>query len=562
MEKILTKELLEQIRLMSYDRSMTLSEQTIPSDRLGKTGSFNQTPKIENTFNQERLDKQWKGRLCRSRQEDLCKDFGGTKIFQVKGSSTEELVLGQGYTCGCKVNGEILINGKTQRVNDYLMNIFTKSTYEIQKFLQDPHNILMIGSIVFTFGGAPVLGFISDMLDSAQYLDEGNYFDAGLAFLFSVIPFQKITESIPGVKGSVKEIFKKIYKKIKSNIPLDEIEKKIIDFVTSKTSRLYAIKRLFKMKIKKIVKDYDVFYFVRFLYWMVNKSLLSAKFLTKWGLIIGGVFWSWYKIAEWMGIDEKSVSSKTIPSKVKDNVLSYLMAMKQKGYEYSTSIKGSNLPEIAAVQYLLFAGNFFNTQSPSFKIQFNHLKFDNSENIKSVKIIKSDGKMIEEFINKNYKNFITNKTLSPGLYSSIITYNDGIVEKVKFKVGGTSETHNLGRPKIKWGFFDSITENAVKKFQNNNGLTSDGVIDKITIQKMIDSIQSGKITNLEKVDGIAKYPFVDKKETKKLDTNKLDREELEEAYKSQVKQIEDSVYNNLQIELERLNSLGDSINLM
>jgi hypothetical protein len=188
MEKILTEELLKQLRLIKYDRSKTILEQneipSVKSDRLGNDGQFSDQPKTLNDpeylkykslspeekekLESDYLNNKWKSRLCTKDEqqkhsvfdgeyyvshEDFCKPFGGTQVYK---SGDGEGVSGQGYFCGCKYNGDVLINNKTQKVNDYLNRPYTESTYVISDFLNNQHNILMIGSIIFAISGGLV----------------------------------------------------------------------------------------------------------------------------------------------------------------------------------------------------------------------------------------------------------------------------------------------------------------------------------------------------------------------------------------------------------------------
>lgn len=560
MEKILTKELLEQIRLMSYDRSMTLNEQTIPSDRLGKTGEFQpdlptmeKTQKKQKSLNnkQEELDKYWKPRICRKRHEEMCQTFGGTKVYRVEGSVAEEKILGYGYTCGCKVNGEITIgSGKVQKVNEYLMNPFTKFTYNVKDFLQDEHNVLMIGSIIFTFGGLPLLGLSADIIDASVYISEGNPYMAGLNFLFSVVPLDKV---FPGLKTGVKTFTRTIINKLKKGIPLDEFEEKVVKYVTGKKAIIIAYKRLYRMMINGWLRKYDIFYIVRIILWLVKKGVLATQFLVKWGLLIGGVFYSWKKISEILGISENREKSSEFPrTKIYDEVRNYLEAMNQKGYSYSTSLKNTNLPEIAAVQYVLSSGGYYNTKKPSLKIQFNHLLFENSDLIKSVRILTTDGKLIEEFKNNGENKFTTNKTLKNGTYVVDIKKTDDTNEKIKINVTpNSSQLYNINKPKIKWGYYDDTTRSAVVNFQKNNGLTPNGILSNLTLKQMLTMVKNNKISNFESVDNYANYKF-DSDENVKVKTNEKLIDELNKALKDQEKQVADSIINQTQIEYDKL----------
>lgn len=562
MEKILTEELLKQIRLMSYDRGIVLSEQILPTDRLGKEGTFQpylptieKTEKKEKSLNkkQEELNKFWKPRLCKKRHEEMCQTFGGTKVYPVKGSKTEEMVLGYGYTCGCKVNGEITLgDGKTQRVNEYLMNPFTKFTYNVKDFLQDEHNVLMIGSIIFTFGGSAAVGLGFDILDAILYVSEGNPYMAGLNFLFAIVPLEKI---FPGIKSGVKTFTKTIINKLNKGIPLDEIEEKVLKYVTSKKTILIAYKRLFKMKINQWLKTYDVTYFIRILLWLVKKGVLASSFLIKYGLLIGGVFYSWSKLAEIFNIKESSEKQEP-KTNIYNEIKEYLYVMIDKNKMYTDQLKNQKLNEIAVAQYVLYSGGYFNLTNPSIKIQFNHLLFENSESIKNIKILTSTGKLIEEYNNNGKNKFITNKTLKNGSYIVEVKKIDGNTEKIKLNfVPKSTKIYELTKPKIKWGYFDGTTKIGIMNYQKNNGLSVNGILNQQTLVSMYDKIKNGKMGNLDKVHQYVNFNFGTK------NTIKPETKEFEEmanlSLKEREKEVSDSLINATEERYDKLFSIQD-----
>jgi len=520
MKKItLNEELLNQIRLMNFDRSKTLTEQngqfkksTQKTDRLGS--EFRATPKIfsdpvykeyqslspkekekrENEF----LNKKWKSKLCTTNSqqkgsvyngeyfvshEDFCKKNGGTQVYRSgkEGKSflgiSEKDVLGEGFFCGCKYNGDIIINGKTQKINDYLNRPLTEITYEIADFLSEEHNIAMIGSIAFAmFGGnvGNIFSLIIDVADIGLYINEGDYFMAGLAIIFGFIPFGDLLKAYlrkyPGSKNFTKKVLTDILEKLKLKKPLAPDEKRFVDAVTKAKFQNKVFWKMVREKIRMTIIGKNPNYVVAFLFWLVKKGFLTGQFLLKWGLIIGGVFYSWYKIAEWLGIEPKQeISKKKQLNKtdfVKSNVLSYLKNMKLKGYVYNTSLSGTELPEVAALQYALYAGGYFTTN------------------------------------------------------------------------------------KVKWGYYDDFTKSTVKKYQQKNSLTDDGIAGPNTIKSLIDKINSNKINDFSKPENIAKYDF-GKEILKKED--EFTGEEFKKSYKEQKMQVLDSIYQELDKMKEKIN---------
>jgi hypothetical protein len=526
MKKIsLNEELLHQIRLMSFDRSKTLLEHTPPiekvvqkTDRLGS--EFRATPKIfsdpvykeyQNLSPEEKekkendfLNKKWKSKLCTTNaqqkgsvyngeyyvsHEDFCKKFGGTQVYRSKSEGksflgvSEKDVLGEGFFCGCKYNGEVFINDRTKRVNEYLNRPMTEITYEVADFLSEEHNIAMIASIAFSmFGGGigQVFSLVFDAIDVGLYIEEGDYFMAGLAMMFAIIPFGDLMKAYlrkyPGAKNFTKKVMTDILEKLKLKKPLTPDQKRFVDAVTTAKLQIKAFWKMVREKIRMIIIGEKPNYVVAFIFWLVKKGFLTGQFLLKWGLMIGGIFYSWYKIAEWLGIEQSQVKSNkkqlTKTDYVEMNVLSYLKDMGLKGYVYNTSLSGTELPEVAALQYVLYAGGYFTTN------------------------------------------------------------------------------------KVKWGYYDDITKNAVKKYQQKNSLTDDGVAGSNTIKSLIDKINSNKITDFLKPENIAKYDFGKEVIEKKVE---FTGEEFIKSYEEQKIQSLDSIYQELDKTKEKINNV-DSLN--
>ena len=519
----LNEELLNQIRLMNFDRSKTLLEQggqiekvTQKTDRLGS--EFRATPKIfsdpvykeyqklspeeKQKRENESLNKKWKSRLCTTNaqqkgsvyngeyymsHEDFCKPFGGPQVYRTKkeGKSFlgigEKDVLGEGFFCGCKLNSQTFIGDKTVKVNEYLDRPMTEITYPIADFLSEPHNIAMIASIAFSmFGGGvgDVFSLIFDAIDVALFIEEGDYFMAGLAIIFAVIPFGDLLKAYlrkyPGAKNFTKKVMKDILEKLKLKKPLTPDEKKFVDAVTSAKQQNKVFWKMVREKIRMTIIGEKPNYVVAFILWLVKKGFLTSQFLVKWGLIIGGVFYSWYKIAEWLGISPNSVKSNkkqlTKSDFVEMNVLSYLKNMSLKGYNYNTSLSKTELPEVAAIQYVLYAGGYLTG-------------------------------------------------------------------------------------KVKWGYYDDLTKSAVETYQQKNSLTKDGVVGSNTIKSLIDKIKNNKITDFSKPENIAKYDFGKDVVEKEVE---FTGEEFKKSYENQKTQVLDSLYQELDKMKEKINV--DSLN--
>jgi hypothetical protein len=595
---LLSEELIKQIKLIKYDRSKTVFEQkeietsTQISDRLGNRGEYSASPEIfkdpsyieyeklsdkeKEKLQDEFLNKKWKSKLCTKTasqdrsvfdgegyvsHENFCKDFGGTQIY--KSSSSD--ILGQGYYCGCKYNGDVMIGNKVQKVNEYLNRPYSESTYEISKFLRDKHNLLMIASIAFAmFGGGlgSVLSLLTDSLDVALYVDEGDFFMAGLAIMFSVIPLGDLVKLYvsknPGAKAFTKKTIIKIFEKLKLNKPLTTEEEKILKIVTDAKQVNKVFWKLINLKLTKIVYEYDVFYFVRFLLFLVKKGVIASRFLVKWGLIIGGVFYSWFKIAEFLGIKPKEEGlGKGLNENdiIESDIVNLIRNMENTNYVWSKKTSKINLPEVAAIQYVLYTGGYFSPiKPPTYQINDGFLVFNSARDVKNVKIYTSTGSLIEEVNNDGFNQFQFNKRLKNGVYiiKTTDTKNKTLTNKITY-AGKSYELYTIGSTglnvpnKISWGYYDDFTENAVKNYQEKNSLEVDGVVGSNTLKNMVKNIENNKIDGFINAHKIAKYKF----SSNRVDQKVLDKKEIADAYLQQRKQTLDSLNNVFRSEVDR-----------
>jgi hypothetical protein len=618
MEKILTEELLKQLMLIKYDRSKPLLEQgeLKPwqiSDRLGGIDpDFNATPKIFNDpeyiryqklspeekerLDQEKLAKYWKPRLCKKTSlwnegtmekpkweyhthEDICKPYGGTYIYRYDNSKDSYLEVpdknawGQPVYCGCLRNQQLsLIDGRVVYVNDYIRDITTESLYEVEDFLTDPHNVMMLMSIGLAIFGGPVGMILAagiDGVDAALYFKEGDYFMGGLALIFLVIPGNDLLKlyfkKYPGAKAFTKKTLMAILEKLRLKKPLQALEQKIIDACTSPTVLNATYRRLIRMKFRQLILGKDPKFIAVVFHWLVLKGYMVSSFILKFGLIIGGVFYSWSKIAEWLGIKRKGENEKnTEPIKItkediiKNNVMSYLKSMEEKKYNYSVKIDGSDVPAVAALQYALFAGGYFVvTDSPTYQLIDGILNFKSSSNVKNVKVYTSTGTLKDE-INNTSSTFSLKNKLDKGVYILKITFKNGKSETAKI-IYSDNKAYTFGQTSkitAKWGFYDNDTKVAVENYQKENGLGVDGVAGYNTLKGLVSDINKNKIKNFLTVHNFANYDF-NKETIINNESVGFTKEEFEIAYDQQRKQTMDSL--NYAIDQEYIHINSDSL---
>lgn len=600
MEKLLTEELLKQLSLIKYDRSKTLLEQTeiptVKSDRLGGDDpDFNADPKIfsdpsyieyeklspekKEKLDQEQLDKYWKPRLCTKTadqrrsvlmdgkyesHEEVCKPFGGTKIYRSESEGvrfidvTEKDMFGQAYFCGCKYDRQIILkDGRNISINDYISDLTTKSLYEVEDFLGNPHNVLTLGAVALAIFGGPIgmaAAAALDGLSAALYFEEGDYFMGGLSLIFLLIPVKQLLKAYliknPGAKEFTKKTLTTILEKIRLKKPLEKIEKKIIEAFNNPNLLNVAYRRLLMMKFKQLILGKSPSYIVSLFVWLVEKGYMVSKFLFKFGITVGGIFYSWYKIAGWLGIKQKGEGAENEKISESDiiegNVLSLLRVMEEKKYTYSTKISGSDFPQVAALQYALYAGGYFeNNNSPRYQVTNGILKFTSSKDVKNVKVYNSTGRLMDD-INNTSNDFSSKNKLDKGVYILKITYKNGKSESKKLNyLGSGYEAYNFGTISpltAKWGFYDNDTKIAVENYQKANGLyTVDGVAGNDTLKSIISNIENDKIKNFLTVHKFSNYDF-NKYAIINNSTEGLTKEIFEKAYEEQKEKIIDSLY--------------------
>jgi peptidoglycan hydrolase-like protein with peptidoglycan-binding domain len=614
--KLLSEELLKQIKLINYDRSKTILEQfeKEPSDYLGNTGNFErQVPKIDNNdIGKKELSvkdpregryvekSELEQRLCNvlsvmmwdaeeekyfyHKPSELCKNFGGTELKYVDTNYllTPANLQEPRYRCACKQNGEILIptpeGGKTLKINDFIMNDETvggKIGIGIYDWVHDIHNFLMVGSLVLTFFGGPVGAAVAvglDLADAALYLEEGDPFMAGLMFLMVVIPFGKIMKALGGKWGGkkiTKEILEKILKKLKLKKELTEYEKAIVEAYAKAEFKNTAFWRLFRMKLKRAIVKYDIFYFLRAIIFLVDKGLLATSFLLKFGLTIAGVYYTWYQISKWLGITEKEddpIDKNLTPSQLQKNKLIELLQNAiDGGFTYSQKYEDAKLPIVALFQ-LLLQGYGTEPHKVLGKISKDGtVKFSNTSIVKEIKIYNVAGREIAKITNNSKNDNLTTKLPSEGVYILKSVYFNGdqgtgrgtFSKNVSELYNNMEIVNNNFEKYFKWGYYTPKTYTAVYDYQKQNGLVADGVVGPNTIKKLLVKLKNTDSNSLSKQ--IQHFDISFETIKSQIIEKKPTKEEIEEAYTQQKNNVSDSLDRSYDMELFKLKEKADSL---
>lgn len=629
MEKLITEQILKQIKLINYDRSKTLLEQfekttNQPSDYLGNDGSFEkQLPKINTPDFKKSPTKdsgvgryydkdEFESRLCDRpsilmwdnedekyyyhKPSEFCKSFGGTELIYVDTNYLLSPINYQEprYRCACKQNGEILVStpdgGKTVRVNDFIISdesVGGKTGTAVYDWFHDLHNLLMVGSIALTLFGGPVGAALAtglDIVDAGLYLEEGDPWMAGLMFMMSVIPFGKLMKLVGGkawAKGLTKEIYVKILKKLKLKKELTEAEKNIVEALAKGELRNQAFWRLMRGKLKKTIAEYDIFYFVRAIIYLVDKGLLLSSFLLRFGIVVAGVWWSWKQIADILGITNRENDpinkQMTESEKLKMGLINLVQAAIDKNYVYSEKYKDVNLPIVGLFQVLLQGyGNEPHIVSGVASTN-NIIKLSNTSKIKEIKAYSVAGKEVAKVSNTDKKNNLSLKLPGKGVYIFMSTYNDNSTGKGKFVYdpnlkGTTYSNFDIVSDKtekyFKWGYYTPKTFSAVSEFQKEKNLSVDGVIGGETMKKLLLSLKNKNADNLLKELSTWGIDFSDSIKTAVIQKEPT-KEQIQEAYDKQKSQVSDSLdtayenqYFKIKERADSLDKIGEGLSII
>ena len=178
---------------------------------------------------------------------------------------------------------------------------------EMAEFVSEhKHTLLDIASIgalfIPVFG--PLLSLGLELANAGLYYSEGDDYMAGFSLAFSLIPGGELFAKIPAIKKLGRNGLADIIKKVRMNRRLtkDEMEvfQKIVkesDWI-SKTAKLNASILIKAQKILKRMNLKDLVYSV----YKFSKKYPKTFNISKLGLSIGGVFYTFEKLAEIYGL--------------------------------------------------------------------------------------------------------------------------------------------------------------------------------------------------------------------------------------------------------------------
>jgi hypothetical protein len=678
MEKILTEELLKQLRLMQYDRSKTIIEQiTTPNKRNVKNLTLNNpdlnpenstTDKESNEiFNELKSALNYKKILSSLRNVDE-----GEVLSIVKKINKENympilfMVLKIGYNSimdfimtgfnppsewseeyyGDEDKFSLTQLGGVEKYTNYYNNdvyVFKISEHlrkfknindsegeysvrysEVQDLAMDSpgarmgtdeelaeiaHIMLPIISVILTLGASSWLmvwlAFGVEVGDAAiyQFINEDPYM-AGLALIFAFTgPTDKFLSPL------IKKYGKSILVKLGKKQALNDGEMATIRYINANKGKLFSL-TIFKI-IKKYIKEFitrtkGVKVVLGFIIWLVNKGYIVSKFLTHMGLIVGGSFYTWDKIASVLGLCN---SVKLEPLKESDYKILKLIGTTgpyiqpfTKGCEIEEGKKifSDEEKKLMNTRIILMMDEVINN---NLVLSTKYSQYKMVETILLQNVLKYFGfsyfvpdekkvtKSVESGTKWSKEKCLSQFTMSIDMYK--LSKHPECQEYLKPNKNISKETEKVlsGKPlnnsnykmdygikkDFKWGYYDKQTENMVREFQKKYGLTVDGVAGENTFKKIKELVEKLGDKTIPDYTGFSWSPKEIENLRKKMidklksiqEQNQIDvsEEQIQESFENQKNKIVEDLENanknintdfsdedlkDLQIEIENL----------
>jgi hypothetical protein len=232
----------------------------------------------------------------------------------------------------CK-GSDILIDGidissqewnkiKDKYVTDYEKSQVDKATQMAGKMSNiDPHDVLAYSSMAAYFFGpwGVALSLGLDLANAHLYHKEGRDFEAGLQLAFSLIPGGDLIGKIPIVKKYGIKFFENILLKSTKGGVITKVERDAWDELmkSSKWIKSKITKQIFKRSFTQIFKNFRLPDIIKFM-WLLQKKHPNWYFLSKLGIQIGGIYYTWSKLAKIFGISDKKYEDISQKDKIEE----------------------------------------------------------------------------------------------------------------------------------------------------------------------------------------------------------------------------------------------------
>jgi hypothetical protein len=152
-----------------------------------------------------------------------------------------------------------------------------------------------------------------EVANAALYASEGQNYDAGFALAFSLIPLGELVGKIPGVKklgvDGLKKLMNKITTKNTRNLTKSELETISQINNNSKWVKIRATQEVVILGLKSLYKKLPLKKFVEFIYNLYKRMGLLGRLL-KFTVKIGGVWYTYDKLAQYYGLTNSPIKNK------------------------------------------------------------------------------------------------------------------------------------------------------------------------------------------------------------------------------------------------------------
>ena len=182
--------------------------------------------------------------------------------------------------------------------------------YEYRHGLLD---IAAVGTMFIPFVG-PFISVGLELANAGLYFSEGENYSGGLALIFAMIPFGQLARRIPAVKKLGEVGLKRLFQKtVIKNAKYTDDELKVLKGLNADKAWIKATstKNILKETIKVTFKGQPLKKVITKMYYL-GKRYPKLINLTKMGLTIGGLWYSYDRLADIFGIkDNSNVESET-----------------------------------------------------------------------------------------------------------------------------------------------------------------------------------------------------------------------------------------------------------
>ena len=216
-------------------------------------------------------------------------------------------------------------------------------------------DIAAVGAFFIPVVG-PAISLGLELANAGMYYAEGDKYGAGFALAFSLIPMGELVGKIPAVKKLGRDGLASLIKKARVGGKLTKTEAEAVEQITKnqKWVTLKAAKEAGKLFVKTKLKKASLKDIVYAMYKYSKKH--PTKFsLAKNGLMIGGIWYTYDKLAKKYGIGEEETPSVSSSSATEEKVqivtdFDGVWDYKKDGNKYYTKKKGTD-------KWILTSGN-------------------------------------------------------------------------------------------------------------------------------------------------------------------------------------------------------------